>query len=156
MDIHDLSLFRRMLCSLSPHIRTWWGILRCSPRPVLGGQASAVFLLPSAAQGRTAVEKGQLHVRPARHPRPTRVLQHLRAHDPARGRAYGSYGRAEAVQALTHAIMYVGLAADVLGRVPLMPLFLLSNSGYSDHPTPAPPAQGLQVSSSTWAGRCSR
>ena len=25
MDIHDLSLFHRMLCSLSPHIRTWWG-----------------------------------------------------------------------------------------------------------------------------------
>ena len=25
MDIHDLSLFGRMLCSLSPHISTWWG-----------------------------------------------------------------------------------------------------------------------------------
>ena len=48
-------------------------------------------------------EKGQLHVRPGRHPSPTRVLQHLRAHGPARGRLYGSYGRAEDVRALTHA-----------------------------------------------------
>ena len=52
-------------------------------------------------------------------------------------------------------ILYVGLAPDVLGRVPLMPLFLLGNSTPSlRHPTPAPPAQERQVS--TWAGRCSR
>ena len=89
-----------MLCSLFPHIRKW---LQCSPRPMLGGQASAVFLLPSAAQGLTAAEKGQLHVLPGRHPSPTRVLQHLRAHGPARGWPYGNYGRAEAVRALTHA-----------------------------------------------------
>ena len=52
-------------------------------------------------------------------------------HGPANGRPYGSYGRAEAVRALTHGgptpILYVGLATDVLGRVPLMPLFLLGN-----------------------------
>ena len=39
--------------------------------------------------------------------------------------------RAEAVRARTHAVTpihYVGLAADVLGRVSLMPLFLLGNS----------------------------
>ena len=47
-------------------------------------------------------------------------------------------------------ILYVGLVADVLGRVPLIPPRQL----YSDHPTPAPPAPGRQVS--TWAGRCSR
>ena len=58
-------------------------ILWCSPRPGLGGQASAVFLLPSAAHGRTAAKKGQLHVLPWRHPSPTCVLQHLRANGPA-------------------------------------------------------------------------
>ena len=53
--------------------------------------------------------------------------EHLRAHGPALGRPYGSYGRAEAVRALTTPILYMGLAADVLGRVPLpvIPLFLL-------------------------------
>ena len=80
-------------------------------------------------------------------------LQHLRAHGPARGGGYhdGSCGRfhqlyepslpsavraltsyyGTAVQALTHAatpILYVGLADNVLGRVLLMPLFLLGNS----------------------------
>ena len=73
-------------------------ILLCSPQPVLGGQASAVVLLPSAAQGRTAAEKGQLRVWPGGHPSPTGVLQHLQAHGPARGRPYGSYGRAALTQ----------------------------------------------------------
>ena len=86
-----------------------------------------LFFLPSAAQGRTAAEKGQLHVLPGRHPSPTSVLQHLRAHGPAHGRPYGSYGRAEAVRTLTHAHSVCGLAANVLGLVPLMPLFLLGN-----------------------------
>ena len=79
------------------------------------------------AQRRTAAGKGQLHVRPGRHPSPTRVLQHLRAHGPANGRPYGRYGRAEAVRTLTHAHSVCGLAANVLGLVPLMPLFLLGN-----------------------------
>ena len=91
----------------------------------MGSQASAVFLLPPAAQGRTAAEKGQLHVLPGQHPSPTRVLQHLRAHGPANGRPYGRYGRAEAVRTLTHAHSVCGLAANVLGLVHLMPLFLL-------------------------------
>ena len=47
-------------------------------------------------------------------------------------------------------ILYVGLAADVLGRVPLMPLFLLGNS------TPTIPHQLRQQRSARWAGRCSR
>ena len=55
-----------------------------------------------------AAEKGQLHVRPGRHPSPPRVLQHLQAHGPLRGRPYGSYGRAEAVRALTHALSLCG------------------------------------------------
>ena len=83
-----------------PHIRTRWGNPLMSPL-TRGGQASAVVLLPSADQGRTAAEKGQLHVWRGRHPSPTRILQHLRlrfrAGGPARGRPYGSCGRAEAV-----------------------------------------------------------
>ena len=154
MDIHDLSLFHRMLCSLSPISKRGDRILRYSPRPGLGGQASAVFLLPSAAQGRTAAKKGQLHVLPGRHPSPTRVLQHLRAHGPANGRPYGRYGRAEAVRALTHAAHSVcGPRSQCAGAraldAPVPPRQL-----YSDHLTPAPPAQERQVS--TWAGRCSR
>ena len=43
-------------------------------------------------------------------------------------------------------ILYVGLAADVLGRVPLMPLFLLGQPSYT--------SSARQVS--TWACRCSR
>ena len=110
---------------------------------VAPGQASAVFPLPSAAQGRTAAEKGQLHVQPGRHPSPTRVLQHLRAHCPANGRPYGRYGRTEAVRTLTHAHSVCGLADNVLRRVPLMPLFLLGN--YS----PTIPHQLCQH----WSGR---
>ena len=105
MDIHDLSLFHRIVCSL-------------------------------------------LHVLPGRHPSPTRVLQHL----PAR-RPYGSYGRAEAVRALTQAPSVCGPRSQCAGAraldVPVPPRQL-----YSDHPTQAPPAQERQVS--TWAGRCSR
>ena len=68
---------------------------------------------------RTAAKEGQLHVLlPGRHPSPTRVLQHLRAHGPAKGRPYGRYGRAEAVRAITHAHSVCGLAANVLGACP--------------------------------------
>ena len=48
-------------------------------------------------------------------------------------------------------ILFVGLAANVLGRVPLMPLFLLGQL-YSDNPTPASLASARQVP--TWVGRC--
>ena len=110
---------------------------------MLGGQASTVLLLPSVAQGRTSAEKGQLHVWHRRHPSSSRVLQHLRARGPATGLPYGSCGRAEAVQALTHAHPLCGPRCECAGRVPLMPWFLLGNST----PTipPAPSAQAQQV-----------
>ena len=56
MDIHDLSFFRGCCAHCPPISVRGGGILRCSPRPVLGGQASAVFLLSSAAQGSTAAD----------------------------------------------------------------------------------------------------
>ena len=126
-----LCCFGRMLCSL----------LTVPPFPYAVGEPSDVplekccvvrpqlfFFLPFAAQGRTAAEQGHLHVGRGRHPSSTRVLQHLLARGPAWGRPYGSCGRAEAVRALTHAHPLCGPSANVLGRVPLMPLFLLGNS----------------------------
>ena len=124
----------------------------------MGDQASAVFFLPSAAQRRTTAEKGRLHLLPGRHPSPTRVIQHLRIHGPANGRPYGRYGRAEAVCTLTQAHSVCGLAANVLGLVPFMPLFLLGNY------VPSIPHQlrqhraagfhiGWQMQPTSWAGR---
>ena len=96
---------------------------------------------------------GQLHVLPCRHASPTRVLQHLRVHGHANGWPYGSYGRAEAARALTHAHSVCGPRRQCAGAraldAPVPPKQL-----YSDHPTPAPPAPERQVS--TWAGRCKR
>ena len=99
-----------------------------------------------------AAEKGQLHVRPGRHQSPTSVIQHL---EPMVLPGGGPMEAMGVQKPSSTPILYVGLAADVLGPVPLMPLFLLGNSTPSlRHPTPAPPAQERQVS--TWAGRCSR
>ena len=55
-------------------------------------------------------------------------LQHLWTHGSARGRLYASMGVQKLYKASPTPILYVGLAADVLGRAPLMPLFLLGNS----------------------------
>ena len=92
---------------------------------VLGGQASAVFLLPSAVQGRTAAKKD---VWRGRHPNSTRVLQHLRARGPVLRQPYGSCGRTPLFEPSPTPILDGGLTANVLGRVPLMPLFLPGNS----------------------------
>ena len=154
MDIHDLCLFRRMLCSLSPHIRTWWGNPPMFLSTSVGWSGLSCFSLAicgPAWQGRTAAEKAQLQVRPGRHPGPdpTRVLQHLRAHGPARGRPYGSYGRAEAVRALTHAHSVCGPRRRCAGPraldAPLPPWQL-----YSDYPTPVQPAPGRRVFLMGW------
>ena len=62
-------------------------------------------------------------------------------------------GRAEAVRALTHAHSVCRPRSQCAGAraldAPVPPRQL-----YSDHPTPAPPAQERQVS--TWACRCTR
>ena len=128
MDIHDLSLFRRMLCSLSPHIRTWWGNTPMFPldqcwvvRPQL---FFSCHLLP----------------RGARLPRranytycPDDIQVQLVFYSTIEPMVLPGGGPMEAmgVQKLYEPsptpILYVGLGADVLGSVPLMPLFLLSN-----------------------------
>ena len=155
MIIHDLSLFRRMLCSLSPHIRTWWGNPPMFPSISVGWSGLGVFLLPSAAQLRTAAEKGQLHVGP------DDIQVQLVFYSTSEpmvlpgGRPMKAMGVQKLYEPSPAPILYVGLVADVLGPgaraldAPLPPRQL-----YSDHPTPAPPAQGRQFS--TWAGRCSR
>ena len=89
--------------------------------------APAVYLLPSPAQGRTTAEEGQLNVLPGRRPSPTRVLQHLRWSCPGEG-PMEAMGMQKLYEPSPTPILYVGLAADVLGRVPLMPLFLLDNN----------------------------
>ena len=108
MDIHDLSLFHRMLCSLSHHICTW-----CS-------------LSPHIRTG-TAAEKGQLHVRPGRQLVFYSTFEPMVLSGGGPMEAMGVQKLYARQHALTPPILYVGLAANVLGRVPLIPLFLLGN-----------------------------
>ena len=121
-------------CAHCPPIsRRGGGILWCPPWKGLGGQASAVFLLPSAAQGRTAAEKGQSHVwcgKRANHTYIQVQLVHYSTFEPVVLQG-GGPTEAVGVQTLYEPsptpILYVarGLASNVLGRVLVKPLFLL-------------------------------
>ena len=89
----------------------------------MGGQASAVFLLPSATAVRPRGARLQSRANYTYGPDDIQVqLVFYSTFEP----------KAMGVQRLYEPsptpILYVGLVADVLGRVPLMPLFLLGNS----------------------------
>ena len=152
MDIHDLSLFRRMLCSLSPHIRTWWGNPPIFPSTRVGWSGLSCFSLAICARlprraNYTYYCPDDIQVQ--------LVFYSTFPHGPANGRPYGRYGRAEAVRTVTHPHprpFCLWPRRQCAGAraldVPVPPRQL-----YSDHPTPAPPASERQVSTS--AGRCS-
>ena len=123
-----------------PSTRVGWSGLSCFSLAICGPGAHGCREGPITRTARTTSKSNSCSTAPSSL---TRVLQHLRAHDPANGLPYGSYGRAEAVRALTHAHSVCGprrqWARALDAPVPPRPL-------YSDHPTPAPPAQYRQVS----------
>ena len=159
MDIHDLSLFRRMLCSLSPHIRTWWGNPLMFPSTSVGWSGLSCFSLAICGPGAHGCREGPTT-------RTARTTSRSNSCSTAPSSPWSCQGAAlwklwacrgctsPHPRPLKGPILYVGLLADVLGRVPLLPLFLLGNS------TPTIPHQLRQHRGARfphqWAGRCSR
>ena len=133
MDIHDLSLFRRMLCSPSPHLRTWWGNppmflptsvgwsgLSCSSLAICGPGAHGCREGPIASMAQTTSKSKSCSTAPSSPwSCPGAALWNL---------IMEALGVQKLYKPSPTPILYVGLAADVLGRVPLTPLFLLGNS----------------------------
>ena len=119
-----------MLCSLPPHIRTLWGNPMMSQLKSVGWSGLSCFSLASQAHGRTAAEKGQfkaqlnvwchdIHVQ----------LVFYSTFEPV-VLPRGCPKEAVGVQKLYEPsptpirVLYLGLAANVVGYIPLMPLFL--------------------------------
>ena len=144
-----------------PHIRTWWGNPPMFPSTRVGWSGLSCFSLAICGPGVHGCRAGPI-TRMARTTSRSNSCSTVPSSPwSCPGAALWKLGVQKLYAPSPTPILYVGLAANVLGRVPLMPLCrpgLLGNSGawqlYSDHPTPAPPAPERQVSTS--AGRCSR
>ena len=130
MDIHDLSLFRRIFCSLSPHIRTWWGNHPMFPSTSVGWSGLSCFSLAICGPGAHGCREGPF-TRTARTTSKSNSCSTAPSSPWFRVCPGGGPTEAMGVQNLCAPsrtpILYVRLAADVLGRVPLTPLFLLGN-----------------------------
>ena len=60
MDIHDLSLFHRMLCSLSPRIRMWWGNTPMFSSTRVGWSGLSCFSLAICGPGAYSCREGPI------------------------------------------------------------------------------------------------
>jgi hypothetical protein len=91
----------------------------------------AVFHLPPETHGRT-VAQGPLHLWGGRDPSRAGIIQHLRTAGPARSGPMDKWDVQKyhkPTPATTfYVTIYVGQVFNVLGRVQLMPLFLLGNA----------------------------
>ena len=100
-----------------PSTRVEWSGLSCFSLAICGPGAHGCLEGPITRTARTTSKSNSCSTVPSS----------------ARGRTYGSYGLAELrklyapSRASPTPILYVRLAANVLGRVHLMPLFLLGN-----------------------------
>ena len=142
MDIHDLSLFRRMLCSLSPHIGTWWGNPLMFPSTSVGWSGLSCFSLAICRvlpRGARLPRRANYTYCPDDIPVKLVIYSTFEPMILPGGGPMEAMGVQKLYEPSPTPILYVGLAADAgARRVPLMPLFLLGSS------TPTIPHQLLQ------------
>ena len=123
MAVPDIYSVRRILCSQCSHIHLSWTTQRTSLSKSLQMPCPSLFHLLFETQGWEVANRPS-YVWRGRNPSSVDVLQHLRSAGPALFRSDGNSMRCEVVRALSNAHPLCGPRFNVLGRVPLMSLFL--------------------------------